>query len=91
MADMTDTAELDLLRAEGLAAQALAASPRSRLRHNAKGAMLRAQRRYAEAIPEYETVLALDRNDVSALFCLGQCKLFTGSIEEITPIKGQFR
>ncbi len=55
---MTDTAELDLLRAEGLTAQDLAASPRSPLPHHAKGTVLRAQRRYAEAIPEYETVLA---------------------------------
>jgi TolB-like protein/class 3 adenylate cyclase len=84
--DMTDTTELDILRAEGLAAQALAASPRSPLPHHAKGTVLRAQRRYAEAIPEYETVLALDRNYVSALFCLGQCKLITGSIEETIPL-----
>ena len=84
--DMTDTAGFDILRAEGLAAQALAASPRSPLPHHAKGIVLRAQRRYAEAIPEYETVLALDRNGVSALFCLGQCKLFTGSIEETIPL-----
>jgi TolB-like protein len=84
--DMTDTAELDILRAEGLAAQTLAASPRSPLPHHAKGTVLRAQRRYAEAIPEYETVLALDRNYESALACLGQCKLFTGSIEETIPL-----
>jgi tetratricopeptide (TPR) repeat protein len=83
---MTDTAELDILRAEGLAARALAALPRTPLPHNAKGAVLRAQRRYAEAIPEYETVLALDRNDVYALYCLGQCKLITGSIEETIPL-----
>jgi adenylate cyclase len=83
---MTDTAELDILRAEGLTAQALAASPRSALPHHAKGTVLRAQRRYAEAIPEHETVLALDRNDVSTLFYLAQCKLFTGSIEETIPL-----
>jgi adenylate cyclase len=64
---MTDSAELDILRAEGLTAQALAASPRSPLPHRAKGTVLRARRRYAEAIPEYESVRALDRNDVSAL------------------------
>ncbi len=28
----------------------------------------------------------MDRNDVSALFCLGQCKLLTGSIEETIPL-----
>jgi TolB-like protein/class 3 adenylate cyclase len=86
LANMTDTAELDMLRAEGLAAQALAASPRSPLPHSAKGAVLRAQRRYAEAIPEYETVLALDRNYVSALLGLGNCKLITGSIDETIPL-----
>ena len=86
LVNITDTAKLDLLRAEGLAAQALLASPRSPLPHYAKGSVLRAQRRYAEAIPEYETVLALDRNYVAALYCLGQCKLFTGSIEETIPL-----
>jgi adenylate cyclase len=64
----------------------LAASPRSPLAHHAKGQVLRAQRRYAEAIPEYETVLALDRNLVYSFFALGQCKLFTGSIDETIPL-----
>jgi TolB-like protein/class 3 adenylate cyclase len=86
LGDMTDTAELDIVRAEGLVAQALAASPRTPLPHYAKGHVLRAQRRYAEAIPEYETVLALDRNFVSALHGLGQCKLITGPIEETIPL-----
>jgi len=67
----TDSAAADIGRAEGLAGQALAASPRSPLAHFAKGQVLRAQRRYAEAIPEYETVLASDRNWVSALYALG--------------------
>jgi len=81
---ITDTAEADILRAEGLAQQALAASLSSPAAHFAKGQVLRAQRRYEEAIPEYETVLAADRNWVTALFALGQCKLFAGSIEETT-------
>ena len=51
--------------------------------------MLRAQRRYDEAIPEYETVLACDRNSVSALVALGHCKLMTGAIEEVIPIMEQ--
>jgi adenylate cyclase len=84
--NMTDTAAADIARAEGLAGQALAASPRSPLAHHAKGNLLRAQRRYAEAIPEYETVLALDRNLVYSFFALGQCKLYTGSIDETIPL-----
>jgi tetratricopeptide (TPR) repeat protein len=48
--------------------------------------VLRGQRRYAEAIPEYETLLAFDPNWVFAFFALGQCKVFTGSIEEAIPL-----
>jgi adenylate cyclase len=51
--------------------------------------VLRAQRRYAEAIPEYETVLASDPNWAFALFALGQCKLHTGSAEETIPLVEQ--
>ena len=80
--NMTDTAAADIGRAEGLAGQALAASPRSPLAHYAKGQVLRAQSRYEEAIPEYETVLTLDRDWVSAYAHIGQCKLYSGSMEE---------
>jgi adenylate cyclase len=80
--DMTDSAAVDLARAEELARQALAASPRSPLAHNAKGQVLRAQRRYGEAIPEYETALAFNRNWVVVYANIGECKLFTGSIED---------
>jgi adenylate cyclase len=83
---MTDTAAADIKRAEELAAKALSISPRSPTVHWAKGQVLRAQRRFAEAIPQYETMLASNRNSTSALFCLGNCKIFTGSIEETIPL-----
>jgi adenylate cyclase len=83
---MTDTAAADITRAKVLVEQALAASPRSATVHFARGELLRAQRRYDEAIPVYETVLAFDRNSVSALVALGHCKLMTGSMEEVIPI-----
>ena len=83
---MTDSGKADLERAKDLSEQALAASPRSPLARYAKGQVLRAQRRYPEAIPEYETVLAGDRNWVTALFALGQCKLYAGSIDETIPL-----
>jgi TolB-like protein/class 3 adenylate cyclase/Tfp pilus assembly protein PilF len=86
---MTDTTAADITRAEGLVGQALAASPRSTIVHFARGEVLRAQRRYDEAMPEYETVLTFDRNSVSALVALGHCKLMTGSIEEVIPIMEQ--
>jgi adenylate cyclase len=86
---LTASAAADLERAKGLSEQALAASPRSAFAHFAHGQVLRAQRRYAEAIPEYETVLAFDRNRVYGFFALGQCKLFTGSMEETIPLVEQ--
>src|SRR5262249_9456694 len=52
---MAGTAAADIARAEGFAEQALAASPRSSPAHFAKAQVLRAQHRYGEAIPEYET------------------------------------
>jgi TolB-like protein/Tfp pilus assembly protein PilF len=86
---MSDTVTADVARAEGLAGQALAASPRSPLAHFAKGQVLRGQRRYEEAIPEYEAAAALNPNWVNALHALGQCKFFTGSIDETIPLMDQ--
>jgi len=82
---MAGTAAADIVRAESLAERALAASPRSPLAHFAKGQVLRAQHRYDEAIPAYETVIALNRNWANAYSHLGWCKFMTGSIEELIP------
>ena len=86
---MTDTTAADIARTQILVGQALAASPRSATVHFAKGEVLRAEKRYEEAVPEYETVLALDRNSASALLALGHCKLMIGSIEELIPFVEQ--
>jgi adenylate cyclase len=79
----------DLKRAETLANGALAAAPRRALAHFVKGQVLRAQRRCAEAIPEFETALALNRNFVGALDRIGRCKIFVGAIEEAIPLLEQ--
>jgi TolB-like protein len=86
---VTDSAVADIARAEGLADRALAASPRYAPAHFAKGNVLRAQGRCAAAIPEYETVLAIDSNALGALDALADCKLLTGSIEEVIPLEEQ--
>jgi adenylate cyclase len=86
---MTETTGTDLKRAERLVAHALDASTRSSPVHYAKGQLLRAQDRHQEAIPEYETALALDRNCVAALAALGECKLYMGDIEEVIPLQEQ--
>jgi tetratricopeptide (TPR) repeat protein len=87
--ELTDTPAADIARAERLAAQAVTASPRNQHAHFAKGQVLRAQRRPQEAIAEYETVIAFNRNHVNALAAIGWCKLYTGSIEEVIPLLEQ--
>lgn len=86
---VTDTEAADVERAEGLVGQALAASPRSPLAHYAKGQVLRAQHRYGEAMAEYETAIAFDRNWVRAYALIGWCKLHTGPIEEAIALVEQ--
>jgi TolB-like protein len=84
---MTESTATDLARAEKLVGQVLAASPHSLPTHLVKGLLLRAQRRCEEAIPEFETVLASNRNLVMALHDLALCKLDTGSIEQVIPLE----
>jgi adenylate cyclase len=79
----------DLKRADALANQALAASPGSTPAHLAKGQLLRVEGRCDEAIPEFEMVIASNRNSSGALFALGECKLLTGSIDEAIPLEEQ--
>jgi adenylate cyclase len=87
---MTDSAAADMERAERQIGQALAASPRFYLARFAKVQLLRAQGRYAEAIPEYETAIAGNRNEQASAYAhLGWCKLMTGSIEEAIPAHEQ--
>jgi adenylate cyclase len=92
----SNSAAADIARAEALIGQVLASMPSNPLAHHAKGQLLRAQAqalgvqgRCEEAIREYETALAADRNLVQAIYGLGQCKLFTGSIDETIPLAEQ--
>jgi adenylate cyclase len=89
MDQMTDSAAADMERAVVLTGQALAASPRSFLPHFAKAQLLRAQGRYPDAIPEYGTALALNRNWATAYGHLGWCKLMCGSIEDAIAAQEQ--
>jgi tetratricopeptide (TPR) repeat protein len=62
------------------------AAPSRLVAHFGKGQILRVHNRYAEAIPEYEIAIALNRNWVNALGPLAECKLFTGSVGEMIPL-----
>ena len=77
-----DDERADFERAEALINQALAVSPQYPLAHEAKARLFRAQRRCEDAIPEYEMVLAVNRNAVGALAGLGRCKFLTGGSGE---------
>jgi TolB-like protein/DNA-binding winged helix-turn-helix (wHTH) protein len=87
--NFTDSAATDIARAETLVEQALAASPHSPSAHYAKGQLLYAQHRCDEAIPEFETAIAFNRNSVWAIAYLGCCKFWTGTVEESTPLLEQ--
>ena len=86
---LPSSSNADIDRAQRLARQALAATPRSALAHYAMAQVLRAQRRYPEAISECETALAFDRNLVGALANIGRCKIYTGPIDDAIPFQEQ--
>jgi adenylate cyclase len=86
---MTDSSAADIARSDVLVGQALAVSPRNADAHLVKGRVLQAQDRWEEAIPEFETALALNRNSVTALHYLALCRLDAGSIEEVIPLEEQ--
>jgi adenylate cyclase len=86
---MAGSKATDLVRADSLADEVLAALPRSAPIHAVKGTVLRAQHRCEQVIAEFETALASDRNLVFALYGLALCKLLTGSIDEMIPLAEQ--
>jgi adenylate cyclase len=85
----SDTPAADMQRAEELIDQVLGASPNSAFVHFAKAQFLRAQSRSEDAIFEYETAIALDRNFANAYGYLGACKLLTGVVDEVIPLEEQ--
>jgi tetratricopeptide (TPR) repeat protein len=87
--EMADAAAADSARAAGLAAQAVAASPRSAFAHLAKGRVLSAQGRYKEAIPEYEAASAINPGWPHPYGYLGECRLWTGSMADTIPLVEQ--
>jgi TolB-like protein/class 3 adenylate cyclase/Tfp pilus assembly protein PilF len=87
--NQTDSRAADIERAEGLVGQALALSSRSLGAHFAKAQLLRTQNRCDEAIPEYETVLASNRNSPVVLLSIGICKALTGSLDEALTLLEQ--
>ena len=80
--DMTPSRAADIGCAEEMIRRALARSRNNPQARFANGQVLRAQNRFDEAIAEYETTLAFNRNFVDAYAHIGRCKLLTGSPED---------
>jgi tetratricopeptide (TPR) repeat protein len=87
--NISDTKAADTARAEELIGQALAVLPGYPVTRYAKGFLLATQNRRAEAIPEFEAVVASDRNWAAAIAQLGRCRFVAGSTEEMIPAQEQ--
>ena len=87
--DMSGMARVDIERGNGLAEQALAKDPASPLAHFAKAQLLRAQHHCEAAIPEYETVLADNRNALSSIGNIGRCKIYLGLMDDGVALEEQ--
>jgi len=83
--ELSDFPNVDLHRAKQLAAHALAAAPNIAMSHYAKAQVLRAESRCAEAIPEYEAAISLDRSRAPAYAHIGWCRFLTGSVDGVIP------
>ena len=68
---MAETPGANIERAGRLVEQVLEAAPLSALAHNARAILLRAQGHPEEAIPEYELVIAQNRNWAAVVSHLG--------------------
>lgn len=87
--DMSDSADADIERANQLIEQLLASAPENLLAHYAKAQLLRAQHHCDAAIPEYEFVLAADRNSLPSIGNIGRCKIYLGLIDDGVALEEQ--
>jgi adenylate cyclase len=80
--DMTSSRAADIGYAEEMVERALAQFPNHPQARYAKGQLLRWQHRFDDAIVEYETSLAFNRNFLNAYVHIARCKLGTGLVGE---------
>jgi adenylate cyclase len=72
----------DLKRADELASRAIAVDANNPLGHHAKGNVLRVERRFDDAIAEFERALALDPNLAEAYGALGHTQFDIGQYQK---------
>jgi adenylate cyclase len=81
----SSSVEQDKARAEQLLLEALGRDVNSSTAHWAMGMLRRSQNRLSEAKMEFETAIALDRNNALAIFQLGQALMWLGQPEAGIP------
>jgi tetratricopeptide (TPR) repeat protein len=87
---MTNTAAADLERAKALLERVLVLSPRNPLAHYVKGKLLKFDRRCEDAIPEYQIAGASNRNWITPIRQMADCKFLTGgSSDEVLALYDQ--
>ena len=82
MINLSADPQADLKRAGELVSRALALDANSSAAHLAKGQVLKAERRWDDAIAEYQRALALDPNAANAVAALGSTYAFLGQYEK---------
>jgi TolB-like protein/DNA-binding winged helix-turn-helix (wHTH) protein/Tfp pilus assembly protein PilF len=82
----SDTPESDLQRADELVSEILAANPNNFPAHAVKAQILRAQKRYEEAIVEYDTAIALNPMCLGCLIHLARAKILIGEPAAAIPL-----
>lgn len=82
----SSSVQQDQARAEQLLVEVLERDANSASAHDDMGELRRVQNRLAEAKVEFETAIALDRNNVGAFFHLGMLMMWLGRPEEGIPL-----
>ena len=86
---MSDVAKSDIARGNGAGRASLGNSTRDPLAHFAKAQLLRAQHHCEAAIPEYEAVLAANRNALCSIGNIGRCKIYLGLFDDGVALEEQ--
>ena len=82
----SSSAQQDKARAEHLLLEALEQDTNRSMAHVAMGILRRLQHRLSESKMEFETAIALDRNNARAIFQLGQTMMWLGQPDAGIPL-----
>jgi adenylate cyclase len=84
--ETSDNPSADMVRAESLVEKALHSAPNHAMAHHTRGQLLRVRRLCDDAIPEFQAAIALDPNLPHSYAWLADCKLKTGTTDEVIAL-----